>query len=94
MMNGLISGVLNVCLLLAETVIAIGLLVALARVALGHRRAYAQLVGVAIAFLVVVLWQRGELGEVVQGMAGMFTTAARSQSPGLPWSTPTPGVRP
>ena len=93
-MNGLISGVLSVCLVIAETVIAIGLLVALARVALGHRRAYAQLVGVGVALLVVVLWQRGELGEVIQGAAGMVTSAARSQSPGLPWSTPTPGARP
>ena len=93
-MNGLISGLLGICLLLAETVIAFDLLVALARVALGRPGAYAQLLGVAVAILVVMLWQRGELGDVVQSAASMFTSAARSQRSGLPWSTSTPGVRP
>jgi hypothetical protein len=90
-MNGLITGLLSLCLVVAETVIAIGLLVALARVALGHRRAYAQLVGVGIALLVVVLWQEGQLGAVVHDAAGIVTTAARG-NPGLPWATPAPGA--
>jgi hypothetical protein len=90
-MNGVISGILSLCLVLAETVIAIGLLIALARVALGHRRAYAQLVGVGVALLVVVLWQQGELGQVVHDAAGLVTTASRA-NPTLPWATPTSGA--
>jgi hypothetical protein len=90
-MTGVIGGLLSLCLVVAETVIAIGLLVALARVALGHRRGYAQLVGVGVALLIVVLWQQGELGQVVHDAAGLFTTAARG-NPSLPWATPTPGV--
>jgi hypothetical protein len=90
-MGAVISGLLSLCLVIAETVIAIGLLIALVRVALGHRRAYAQLVGVGVALVVVVLWQQGELGQVVHDAAGFVTTAARA-NPGLPWATPTPGV--
>ena len=91
-MAHLITGFMNLCLTLAEIVVAIGLLVALCGVALGHRRAYTQLVGVGLALLVLLLWERGELGVVVQGAASYLTSAASAPGPGLPFSTPAAGA--
>ena len=91
-MERVLTGFLNLCLTFAEIVVAIGLLVAICRVSLGHRRAYAQLVGVGIAVLVLVLWERGQLGSVVQGAASYLTSAASGPGPGLPFSTPAPGA--
>jgi hypothetical protein len=86
------TGLLNLCLTVAEIIVAIGLLTALCRVALGHRRAYAQLVGVGFAVLVLVLWERGQLGAIVQGAASYLTSTAAAPGPGLPFSTPAAGT--
>lgn len=90
-MNGLLSGLLGISVLGAEIAVAAGLLTALVRVALGRDGAYTHLIGVGVAVLIIVLWQRGELGELVHSAARMLTTAARSQYLLLPWATPTPG---
>jgi hypothetical protein len=77
-MSGFLSSLLLLALTLVKFVIVVGLLLALVRVAFGHHGAHRQVLWAVAAFLVVSLWETGELGRVVHGV----TTQLRSAQAG------------
>jgi hypothetical protein len=62
-------------LTLVKFVIVVGLLLALVRVAFGHHGAHRQVLWAVAAFLVVSLWETGELGRVVHGVTSQLSSA-------------------
>jgi hypothetical protein len=68
-------------LTLVKFVIVVGLLLALVRVAFGHHGAHRQVLWAVAAFLVVSLWETGELGRVVHGVTTQLSAARSSDWP-------------
>jgi hypothetical protein len=64
-MSGVVGTVLALALLVVKAVVVAGLLIALARVALGHEGARRHLVWAAAALVVVSLWEAGDLERLV-----------------------------
>ena len=74
-MSGFLSSLLMVALALVKFAIVVGLLLALVRVAFGHHGAHRQVLWAVAAFVVVSLWETGELGRVVHGVTTQLSTA-------------------
>jgi hypothetical protein len=80
-MTLLIGRIVAFGLLITEGVIEIGLLIALAKIALGRRGGYGQLGAVLLAALVVGLWQAGQLVGVLAQVGTELLTGHPAPSP-------------
>jgi hypothetical protein len=79
--SGFLSSLLLLALTVVKFVIVVGLLLALVRVAFGHHGAHRQVLWAVAAFLVVSLWETGELGRVVHGVTAQLSNAQSSDWP-------------
>ena len=68
-MTNLIGGLLSLGLFILNVVLVIGLMVALGRVALGHREGYRHVFGVLVAMVIVVLLASGDFPAIVHDIA-------------------------
>jgi hypothetical protein len=68
-------------LTLVKFVIVVGLLLALVRVAFGHHGAHRQVLWAVAAFLVISLWETGELGRIVHGVTTQLSASRTSDWP-------------
>ena len=80
-MSGFLSSLLMLALTLVKFVIVVGLLFALVRVAFGQHGAHRQVLWAVAAFLVVSLWETGELGRIVHGVTTQLSTAQTGDWP-------------
>jgi hypothetical protein len=79
--SGFLSSLLMLGLTLVKFVIVVGLLLALVRVAFGHHGAHRQVLWAVAAFLVVSLWETGELGRIVHGVTTQLSSSRTSDWP-------------
>jgi hypothetical protein len=82
-MSSIFDKLMAIGLVILQVVLVCGLLHALARIALGHREGYVHLIGLAVAVLVLGLWQSGDL---LRGIHELVTSPA----PAIPITTPAP----
>jgi hypothetical protein len=73
-MSAILGALLATGLLVVKFVVVVGLLYALARVAIGHEAARRHLMWAAAALLVVSLWETGELGQLVHSVVAEVTS--------------------
>jgi len=64
---------LAVAVEVVKVVLAFGLLIALARIALGKREGFVQLCGVAIGVTILFLWESGALSTMMQDFANQVS---------------------
>jgi hypothetical protein len=67
-MSELLSGLGEFALTFLEVLLAVGFLIALAKVVTGHYQGCGPLVGIVLAFLVLWLWRGGVLLPLLQAI--------------------------
>jgi hypothetical protein len=82
-MTVIVARLLALGLLILQAAIAVGLIVALVRIALGHREGFVQLGGVLLAVLVLVMWETGTLAVLVEWLTGQLASGPGAPSLGL-----------